>query len=319
MNILSIRTSTFGSAHPFVLIAAVAAVSLLSGCAGRTAHAMDSPGATKVRAKVQESAGGGRAAAKLPRVPPPEASAAKVAAGYKVEVVVKDLNYPTSVEFDERGNMFVAEAGYGDEAAQPRILRVSPQGQIQVLRASQYLNGPVNDLLWHDGRLYISHRGKISVLEGEKVRDLVTGLPSDGDHQNNQMTVGPDGKIYFGQGTASNSGVVGEDSYKMGWLKKHPEFHDVPAKDIQLRGKQFTTKNPLTEAQDDRANTAAFHPFGDVAPATGSTVGDERQAHPYSQYGRHLARDARWSIARKPASREFVRTGHRTASAAAVK
>jgi len=85
MNILSIRTSTFGSAHPFVLIAAVAAVSLLSGCAGRTAHAMDSPGATKVRAKVQESAGGGRAAAKLPRVPPPEASAAKVAAGYKVE------------------------------------------------------------------------------------------------------------------------------------------------------------------------------------------------------------------------------------------
>jgi len=62
--------------------------------------------------------------------------------------------------------------------------------------------------------------GKISSVTGEgKVTDLVTGLPGYGDHFNNQLAPGPDGKIYFGQGAATSSGVVGLDNgYPFVWL-----------------------------------------------------------------------------------------------------
>lgn len=42
--------------------------------------------------------------------------------------------------------------------------------------------------------------------DGSK-QDVLTGLPSWGDHHNNRVVFGPDGYMYFGQGTATNSGV----------------------------------------------------------------------------------------------------------------
>lgn len=209
---------------------------------------------------------------KLPEVPRAQADAAKVPEGYRVEVVMRGLTYPTSVEFDDKKNMYVAEAGYsyGDPKPEARVLAVSPEGKIRTV-ASEGLNGPVTDLLWHKGRLYIAHRGEISVLQEEgKLRDLVTDLPSDGDHHNNQMTAGPDGKIYFGQGTATNSGVVGIDNLMMGWLREHPDFHDIPAKEIRLKGHVYETSNPLKQGEQT-ARTSAYHPFAKAAPE-GSTI-----------------------------------------------
>jgi hypothetical protein len=199
------------------------------------------------KAKAQEEPGRGRAPESLPAIPRPDANAAQVPAGYRVEVVMADLVYPTSVEFDDADNMYVAEGGfvYGDDVAQARVLRLPAGGSARPVAVVENLNGPVTDLLWHDKRLYISHRGKISVLENGAVRDLVTGLPSLGDHHNNQLTVGPDGKIYFGQGTATNSGVVGLDNFKMGWLAKYPDVCDVPVKDIRLHPQPFETPGVL--------------------------------------------------------------------------
>jgi glucose/arabinose dehydrogenase len=185
-------------------------------------------------------------------------------------VAVSGLTYPSSIEFDDAGNMFVAEAGYvyGDEAAPARILRISKSGETTVV--ADQLNAPVEDLLWHQGRLFISHKGKVSVLDGTQVHDIVTGLPSKGDHSNNQMTIGPDGKLYIGQGTASNSGVIGIDNYVFGWLRNYPEFHDVPAQDITVDKKRFTAINPLklsSEKEKLLANTGPFQPFGDSGEA----------------------------------------------------
>ncbi|HEV7331724.1 MAG TPA: PQQ-dependent sugar dehydrogenase [Flavisolibacter sp.] len=182
----------------------------------------------------------------MPKVPAPDGAAAWVPAGYKVEVFMKDLIWPSSVEFDEAGNMYVAEAGYvyGDPFAPAQVLCITPGGQIT--RYADGLNGPVTDILWHKGQLYVSHKGKISVVEQNgNVKDLVTGLPSHGDHFNNQMTVGLDGKIYFGQGTATNSGVVGLDNaYPYVWLLLHPDVSDIPAKDVRLSGESFLTPQP---------------------------------------------------------------------------
>jgi glucose/arabinose dehydrogenase len=94
--------------------------------------------------------------------------------------------------------------------------------------------------------MFVSHKGKISAIDNNgTVTDLVTGLPSHGDHFNNQMTVGPDGKIYFGQGSATNSGVVGLDnSYPFVWLLLWPDVHDVPARDMRLRNTSYLTPQP---------------------------------------------------------------------------
>lgn len=83
-------------------------------------------------------------------------------------------------------------------------------------------------------------------LEGAAVRDLVTGLPSSGDHDDNQLTAGRDGNIYFGQGTGTNSGVVGLDNvFPYLWLTFWPDVHDIPARDVRVSDQTFTTPDPL--------------------------------------------------------------------------
>ena len=182
----------------------------------------------------------------MAKVPPPDAAAAWVPEGYQAEVFMKDLIWPSSIEFDGNGNIYVAEAGYvyGDPFAPAQVLRIDPSGQIS--RYADGFNGPITGLLWHNNQLYVSHKGKISAVGADgAVKDLVTGLPSHGDHFNNEMSVGPDGKIYFGQGTATNSGVVGLDNaYPYVWLLLYPDVHDVPAQDIRLRGESFLTPQP---------------------------------------------------------------------------
>jgi len=48
------------------------------------------------------------------------------------------------------------------------------------------------------------------------IKALVENLSSMGDHHTNGPAIGPDGMLYFGQGTAINSAVVGPDNYKFG-------------------------------------------------------------------------------------------------------
>lgn len=227
----------------------------------------------------------GRAPESLPQIPQADASAADVPSGYRVEIVMADLTYPTSVAFDDAGTMYVAEAGfnYGDEMAVPRILRIGAKGQRESI--SEGLNGPITDLLWHNRRLYISHRGKISVLENGKLRDLVTGLPSFGDHHNNQLAVGPDGKIYFGQGTATNSGVVGLDSFKMGWLAKYPEIHDVPAKDIRVANQGFETPDFLSLLADKKRGHSGGHDAKGTDPKDKGHEGHMKESVPSQKKG----------------------------------
>jgi hypothetical protein len=71
-----------------------------------------------------------------------------------------------------------------------------------------------------------------------------------------------DGYIYFGQGTATNSAVVGEDNHQFGWLGRNPDFHDIPCRDITLAGANYTTKNVLKEGSGEDVTTGAFLPFG---------------------------------------------------------
>lgn len=130
----------------------------------------------------------------------------KVPDGYRIEAIVANLSVPTTAIFDG-DDLLIAESGFKNTAT-PRVLRVKPNGKVEIV-ASEGLKGPVTGLAMVRGNLYVSHMTKVSVVENGRLRDIVTDLPSLGDHHNNNIVAGPDGKIYMSQGTVTNGGVVG--------------------------------------------------------------------------------------------------------------
>jgi glucose/arabinose dehydrogenase len=190
--------------------------------------------------------------------------------GYTIQPVLWNLTLPSSITSDDKGNLYVAEAGYayGELKPQPRIIKVQQNGNTSIL-VDRLLNGPITDIVFHNGTLYVSHRGIISTVDPNTglIKNIITDLPSIGDHHNNQIAFGPDGRLYFGQGTATNSGVVGQDNfYGFPWLALAPTFHDVPGKNVTLTGQNFVTANPLKFPQPPNGNatTGAFVPFGNA-------------------------------------------------------
>ena len=213
------------------------------------------------------SKGGGRTSFTPPRLINPADIA--LLPGYKIEAVADELTFPTGVTFDEAGRIYVTEAGYsyGELWTIPRLLRIEPTGNHAVI-ATGDKNGPWTGVAFHNGNFYVAEGGQ---LEGGRILRiapdgnktvLVEGLPSRGDHHTNGPAIGPDGQIYFGQGTYTNSGVVGEDNAEFGWLKRYPTLHDTPCKDIKLNGRNFKTQNPLKPESREPIETGAFSPLG---------------------------------------------------------
>ena len=213
---------------------------------------------------MRPSAGGGE----TQFTPPRAVSAADVLLpdGYRIEAVATGLTFPTGVAFDEQGRAHVVESGYsyGEDFTTPRLIRIEPGGG-KVVVASGRNNGPWTGVAFARGAFYVAEGG---VMEGGRILRitpsgetsvLVEGLPSFGDHHTNGPAIGPDGAIYFGQGVATNSGVVGEDNFKFGWLKRKPDFHDIPCRDVRLTGRTFESPDPL---KGGTARTGAFAPFG---------------------------------------------------------
>lgn len=191
--------------------------------------------------------------------------------GYKIEVVVRNLTFPTAVTFDEAGNLYALEAGYsyGEVFLEPKLLQILPDGSTTPIYTGQK-NGPWTGIAYRDGFFYISEGGQ---LEGGKIlkvskegtaQALVEGLPSLGDHHTNGPVI-KDGYLYFGQGTATNSGIVGNDNASFGWLHRFSDFQDIPCKDITINAINSETKNILTEDPDDKAVTGPFHSYNKKA------------------------------------------------------
>jgi glucose/arabinose dehydrogenase len=201
--------------------------------------------------------------------PEPTTDKLNLTQGYSIEAVAWNLTLPTSVTFDGNGSIYIAESGfiYGELKPQPRILKVDQNGNVSVF-VDRLLSEPVNDIKFNqnNGLLYVSHRGMISTVDaGGLVNNIIIGLPSMGDHHNNEIAFGPDGRLYVTIGVLTNSGVVGQDNILHGWGPLLTKLHDIPGQDITLTGQNFESGNPLTPADpNDNATTGAFVPFGNT-------------------------------------------------------
>lgn len=201
-------------------------------------------------------------------------------AGYELRRYATGLTAPTCETFDTDGSLLVAEGKRGDE---PQIWRFPANGSKPVLvypRARKFpfsfphsgwqMYGPIGGMVVLEGKIIVTHRdendmGVVTALDrdgGHKT--LVAGLPAQGEHGLTDLAVNPvTGDLWFGCGSATNSGVVGLDDWAMGWVRDHPDVHDVPWHDIELLGYKFQTSNPLAGlfGPADIAVTAPFQPF----------------------------------------------------------
>ncbi|HYE01177.1 MAG TPA: glucose dehydrogenase [Alphaproteobacteria bacterium] len=221
---------------------------------------------------VLPSAGGGQTAFEPPRRI--DAADVAVPAGYRIEAVASGLTFPTNIAFDEAGALHVVESGYsyGEVWTAPRLLRIAADGTAEPV-ATGGRNGPWTGAVRHGGRWYIAEGGQGEggrILRQEpdgRLTALVEGLPSLGDHHTDTLALGPDGWLYFGQGTATNSGVVGPDAAEFGWLHRHPDFHDTPCRDVTLSGANFTSHSPLEANRGAMVTTGPYKPYGTPARA----------------------------------------------------
>ena len=199
-------------------------------------------------------------------------------AGFTFQRYIESLTGPTAMTFDDRGNLLIAEGGIGGRA--PAIYGFTPSGSrftvyrdprlpLGIGSPKNKLYGPIGGMVWHDGKLYVSHRdanrhGVISALgyDGSR-KTILAGMPAQGDYGLTDLALGPDGRLYFGIGTATNSGVVGLDNWAVGWVRRLPTVRDLPWTKLRLRGVRMDSRNPLAGlfGPGEKAVTGAFQKF----------------------------------------------------------
>jgi hypothetical protein len=91
---------------------------------------------------LRPSSGGGQTEFSPPRRIDPADIA--LPEGYRAEIAATGLTFPTGVEFDDKGGVYVVEAGYsyGEVWTVPRLLRIEPGERKFEVIASGEDNGP---------------------------------------------------------------------------------------------------------------------------------------------------------------------------------
>jgi glucose/arabinose dehydrogenase len=192
-----------------------------------------------------------------------------------VSVVADGFSFPTSLTFDTDGNAYLAESGlpFGGAKRGGRIWKITQEGEKSLLATD--LRQPVTGLVFHDGTLWVlqgSNPGRIDRLELDgTLTNVLDALPGGGNYHTGMVAFGPDGKMYWGQGAMTNTGIVGLDALAMGWLKKLPHSIDIPGYDIELNDVRVETRNPFVDDPDARLITGPYSQFGETVEQ-GATI-----------------------------------------------
>lgn len=203
-------------------------------------------------------------------------------AGLQITLFATGLTAPSAICFDPDGVLFVAESGTDDDS--PRIVGLKPDGttfniyptgarlDLPIFKTGFRIHGPIGGMVVHNGRLYVTHRdanrkGVITAFGYDGSHEtILADLPCQGDYSVTDITVRPfDGRLVFGVGSATNSGVVGLDNWEIGWPRNYPNVCDQLGFDAKLNGYRMDARNPVAGmfgGGGEIAVTGAFQPFG---------------------------------------------------------
>ena len=185
--------------------------------------------------------------------------------GYRAVRIVNGLNFPSAFTWDAAGNIYILESHtVPAPMLKVKIVRVATSGAIDRVRleGADAPNGETAiGLTFHDGWLYFSHEQKDATFSISRVRPadgiveaVLRAIPVAGDHDVNHLLFDKDGTLYFGVGSATNSGVVAsDDPVNQKWLEKHPEARDIACRDLRLTGVTF---------DDPKGKTGAYQALG---------------------------------------------------------
>jgi glucose/arabinose dehydrogenase len=198
--------------------------------------------------------------------------------GYVAEVVATGLSAPVMTTFGPDGAAYVVESGHKVDDP-PRVRRVDlTTGETTIAHefsGDDWIEtGAVTGAVFVGDAVIVTNTDRLVRIESDGTRrTIVDGLPGRGDHQVNYPLLGPDGKVYFGVGSATNTGIVGSDNAAYGWLKANPDVHDVPARDVVLAGRNYDDRDVLGDLRR-AVRTGAFVPFGTETRAGQVIAGD---------------------------------------------
>lgn len=254
---------------------------------------------------IEEPTPAAAATEQIPTLVEVNPSAIQAPEGFQVEVVAQGLNYVGDVTLDPNGEIYVAEVGghtYGtgpEAAPQARILQIMPDSEprvvydevvpLDIIRSfgstaemPEGIIPPITGLTLNpdNGLLYVSHRGRYSMLDPEtgEFETIINGLPVWGEFLNHKPIFGPDGMMYFVLSTQGNSGTVDEHMMRVMRAFNKPFAHEIPCEDVTLTGLNFQMDNMLTEEADDQITVGVYVPAG-VETEPGQVVEGEFWCH----------------------------------------
>ena len=118
-----------------------------------------------------------------------------VPAGFVVDVYARGLRKPTAMAFSPRGRLYLTQEG-------GEVVTVTPSSR-RVRVVARGFATPLG-LVWRGKALYVSARGALWRLANGRRRAIVSRLPH-GLHQQDNVVVGRDGRLYFGSGSTCDA------------------------------------------------------------------------------------------------------------------
>ena len=178
----------------------LAAAALAVGCESE-AGLEPGPGDSPRAAIIDETAADATTtASERPRIRFPPARRIRVPRGFRAEVFARGLERPTAMAYGPDGRLYVSEETGAVVVVRPLATR--PRTFASGFRT------PLG-LAWRGGTLFVSAQGRLESVRlagGRAVerRTVLSGLPF-GRHQQDNVVVGRDGRLYLGSGSTCDA------------------------------------------------------------------------------------------------------------------